>query len=281
MRILLLSALLMSSTLLQGVETQKGIQDNLDKNMSSSSSSSSGSCCRGPRGPRGERGNPGPEGDTGPTGPSTGPTGPTGPAGFQGATGATGPTGAKGATGAVGPTGEEGPEVGFTNAWLHFYSTAAQTLSFNQPVAFLTSGANQFGDIPGGGAFGGLRPQAAPGFGANTQFDLLSFPAAYLVSITIVTSNIDQADLFAVWYNGARVNGTYGALFQPADPIPGSTTGAVTLTFKQIISDIGGGNIRVVAGPNGLTIPQLGAAPTGPDVNAEIRIINIGPIPVS
>lgn len=282
MRILLLSALLMSSALVNGVENWgPSVGSQLDQindtEMSSSSSSSSSSHRRGPTGPRGVRG---PTGDTGPTGPTPPPAGPTGPAGDTGATGFTGRRGPTGLVGPRGPTGATG-DRGFTpipNAvYAHYYNVAAQTIDQFDNVRFTIPGGEGFLTLP---EFGGI--QAISGFPGNTEFLLLPIPGAYMVTVSLVINTQEpQDDLVGVYVTPAagggavRLNGSYGITNQPFGDNPlGFSDSYVTITFAQIITDLGLGRLSVkVESASGLVLPSLQG-----DSNAEITIVFLGPI---
>lgn len=270
MRKILLSALLMSSSLLSGIERQT---DSISQNQRlEHGSSSSSSCCRpGPTGftgPRGDKGITGPRGATGSS------TGFTGPAGNTGQTGPTGPTG----TSRVGPTGPTGatPRIGFTNAWIHYYSTEPQTIAPNSPIAFANVGGSGVGQV------GGFSTIGAPVNG----FVLLPIPSTYLVSVMVTSPMIDQVNTFSIWYsppphiNSYRINSTYGRFNNPVDGASllanyGATGSYVMINSKEIVSDLFGGSIiSVRAGDTGLLLPQMGATGDA-DVNAEISIINL------
>lgn len=267
MRTILLSALLMSSSLLSGIETET---DSISENQTMSHSSSSNCCRPGPTGSAGPRGNKGPTGPQGATGSSTGFTG---PAGATGPLGPTGPTGLS-AVGPRGPTG--GNRIGFTNAWIHYFSTEPQNIAPNDPIAFAHVGGGGLGQV------GGFSTMGSP----VNEFVLLPTPSTYLVSVLVTSSQIDQSNTFSIWYsppphvNSYRVNSTYGRFANPADGGTllanyGSTGSYVMINSKEIISDLFGGSIiSVRAGDTGVLLPQMG--PTGDaDVNAEISIINL------
>lgn len=237
----------------------------------------------GPTGPTGPKGREGRQGLTGPTG-SGGARGPTGPTGAS----VTGPTGAEGETGNEGDTGFAGP-LGPQNTqhfWAHFYNTLALSLTFGTPIPFNVAGGEGFRSE----GEEGIQAFSSGRFLASDTFILADAPSSYLVTVTLVVSVGEDrvpCDLFSVYHNTfgqssgprvfSKVNGSYGATNQPFNSL--AATGTVTLTFAGIVTDGGGGAIRVI-NENGIpfTSDTLDIPFLNGDVNAEITIVSIGPM---
>lgn len=261
MRILFLSALLMTSTILIAVEDVT--QDN---EMKGSKDSSHSRCKRGPRGltgPKGVQGNTGPTGLEGLPGGPTGATGPTGP------TGVTGPIGPVG-IGPIGQAGPIGPATQPLQSWAHYYSIMSQQIDQYGRVAFENPGG---GGIIQLGVVGGMSVSGSPA----TKFNLLPGPNnAYYVSVGINTNQIGTDDLYSVWLNGNRASSGlhFGLTNQPIIPFFGGTSVQMLRGEGIVIDYIGGGFIEVVAeSSDGLTILHNQG-----DATAEIRIVWLGPI---
>lgn len=298
MRLLLLSALLMSSALVTEISAASDWSKKPNEKLQREEPPS---CSRiGPTGPIGPKGQQGKRGFTGPRGPFGGPTGPTGPTGAENIhTGATGPTGEIGSHGETGDTGAAGPSRS-SEIWAHYFNTIEQRFNGGQQaISFNVAGGEGFESL---GALGITVEASAttsnttsPNIFAAKQFIFPHTPNAYFVTVSLVTIPLDNArtsDIFAVYYMPpaplgipagilplTRVNGTYGAFNQPSSTgFTGSQ--AVTLTFAGIVADSGGGSIQVltdlppISGPTPFfTIPYLDG-----DVNAEITITSIGPL---
>lgn len=266
MRILVLSALFLSSALLQAQEQPIEIQTH-EMASHHHDSSSPNRCPRGPRGPAGQKG---PTGDRGASGPAadpssvTGPTGPTGPQGI-GPAGPTGPIGPTGLRGPTGPTGVLGP------AWADYYSVETQSLTAGDLLFFEAAGAGGAGSLSFFGSFVGVIGIGAP---VNT-FALLSTPGAYLVTLTVLTPTSDTPKLYSVFLNGVEANAGhhYGTDGQPFFPIPDGVTGTVQLVTDEIVVDQNGGGILQVVAENDFLIPENNG-----DTTAGIRVIYLGPI---
>lgn len=260
MRILFLSALLMTSAFLVAVEDVTQVSE-----MKRSSDSSSSECKNGSRGlpgPKGAQGNRGPTGLEGLPGGPTGVTGPTGP------TGGTGPRGPVG----IGPSGHVGPFGAATQplqSWAHYYSVMNQHVDQYEPVAFENPGG---GGIVQLGVIGGITVSGTP----TEQFHLLPGLNAYYVSVAINTNQIGTDDLYSVWLNGNRASSGihYGLTNQPMTPFFGGSSTQMLRAEGIVVDFLGNGVIAVVAeSTDGLNIVHSQG-----DVTGEIRIVWLGPL---
>lgn len=296
MRMLFLSALLMSSALVLQIEaaadTQNqtkstkafGKKDKADRKDTADlkdDGSCDPSCSRfGPTGPRGRRGPDGRQGPVGPVGPVGGATGPTGPRGATGGTGSTGPSGLQGFTGPRGNTGAIGPEGALRPAWAHYFNTRSYSSTGGTNFLFNSAGGEGFDDL---GSFGitAFSSFQQPPLQFIDSFALLAHASSYFVTVTYVVESSELGnggipDIFAIYHNNTKVNGSYGSTNQPFSTRIGNRD-LVTLTFAGIVTDSGGGTLQIrnERSPSDiLTVPFLDG-----DVNTEITIVSLGLIP--